>query len=71
MKVGTIINNGYASKDNPIKYGMYIGGNKVLCFQNGKAKIVTYNDINKDPWFKDIGFIDIKAEIQKAMEEQQ
>lgn len=70
MKVGTIINNGYASKDNPIKYGMYIGGNKVLCFHNGKAKIVTYNDINKDPRFKVIGYIDIKAEIQKAMEEQ-
>ena len=73
MKVGTIVRNGYASKNNPIRYGLYLGGNRVLSFlPNGHTHFSVYDGMLKDERFEAVGFIDIKGELEKhkSMEEE-
>ena len=76
MRVGTIIKNNWASKENPNKYFIYAGTKGIyangLCVEKGKVVNVRIykTDIDDERMFERIGYCDyigyLKEEIEKA-----
>lgn len=43
IKVGDVIENKYASENNPLKRGLYAGEGRVISFKDGKHYVAKYD----------------------------